>query len=217
MKESSNDAVKVIRNKLKNEHTLTERSSLEVRAMMELLEVCLKTTYFQVDDKFFQHKDGMFMGNALSPVVSNNYMEHFEELALKKADHRPSLWLRYFSDTFVIWQYGPERLQEFFCHINVIRLTIQFTMETEANNKIPFLHVHVIRKQSSIITTVYRKPTHNGRYLNFHSNHSPHVNRAIIRSLHNRATIICRGRQDLDHEVNNIKHDLQVNGVLQNS
>jgi hypothetical protein len=48
---------------------------------MELLEVCLKTTYFQVDDKFFQQKDGMAMGKALSPVVSNIYMEHFEELA----------------------------------------------------------------------------------------------------------------------------------------
>jgi hypothetical protein len=85
-------------------------------------------------------------------------------------------------------------------------------METEANNKIPCLDVHVIRKQSSIITTVYRKPTHTGRYPNFHSNHPPHVKRGIIRSLHNRATIICRERQDLAHEVNNLKHDLQLNG-----
>jgi hypothetical protein len=60
-------------------------------------------------------------------------------------------------------------------------------METEADNKIPFLDVHVIRKQSSIITTIYRKPTHTGRYLNFHSNHPPHVKRGIIRNLYNKA------------------------------
>jgi hypothetical protein len=121
---------------------------------MEILEVCLKTTYFQVDDKFFQQKDGMSMGKALSPVVTNIYMEHFEELALKAAAHRPSLWLRYVDDTFVILSHDPDRLQEFFCHINGIRTTIQFTMEKEANNKIPFQHEHLIRKESSIIIPV---------------------------------------------------------------
>jgi hypothetical protein len=47
------EPLKVIRNKLHNDDTLAERSVLEVEAAMELLEVCLKTTYFQVDDKFF--------------------------------------------------------------------------------------------------------------------------------------------------------------------
>jgi hypothetical protein len=36
-----------------------------------------------VDDKFFQQKDGMAMGSALSTVVSNIYMENFVELALE--------------------------------------------------------------------------------------------------------------------------------------
>jgi hypothetical protein len=82
------EALQVIRNKLHNDHTLMERSSLEVEAIMELLEVCLTTTYFQVD-KFFQQKDGMSMGKGLSPVVSNIYMENFVELTLKTAAYRP--------------------------------------------------------------------------------------------------------------------------------
>jgi hypothetical protein len=48
---------------------------------MESLEVCLKTTYFQVDDKFFQQKDGMAVGSSLSSIVCNIYMEYFEKLA----------------------------------------------------------------------------------------------------------------------------------------
>jgi hypothetical protein len=43
-------------------------------------------------------------------------------------------------------------------------------------------------------------------------NHPPHVKRGIIRSLYNRATIICQEWQDLAQEVNNLKHDLQLNG-----
>jgi hypothetical protein len=69
---------------------------------MEVLEVCLRTTYFQVDDKFFQQKDDMSMGSSLSPTVSNNFMEPFEKMALGSAQHKPSLWLRYVDDTFVV-------------------------------------------------------------------------------------------------------------------
>jgi hypothetical protein len=40
------DALQVIRNKLHNDDTQTERSVLQVEAIMDLLEVCLRTTYF---------------------------------------------------------------------------------------------------------------------------------------------------------------------------
>jgi hypothetical protein len=31
---------------------------------MEMLEVCLRTTYFQVDNKFFKQKEGMAVGSS---------------------------------------------------------------------------------------------------------------------------------------------------------
>jgi hypothetical protein len=46
---------------------------LQLEAIMELSEV---------DDKFFQLRDVMAMGNSLSPIISNIYMEHFVNLAL---------------------------------------------------------------------------------------------------------------------------------------
>jgi hypothetical protein len=46
------EALQVIRGRLENDNTLTEWSVLKVDAIMELLEVCLRTTYFQVDDGF---------------------------------------------------------------------------------------------------------------------------------------------------------------------
>jgi hypothetical protein len=49
----ANEALQVTRNKLHNNDTLGEWSVLQVKAIMELLEICLRTTYFQVDDKFF--------------------------------------------------------------------------------------------------------------------------------------------------------------------
>jgi hypothetical protein len=95
---------------------------------MELLEVCLRTTYFQADDKFFQQIDGM-LWEVVSPIVSNIYVEHFEKRALDGAQHKPSPWLRYVDDTFVIWPHGPERLQIFLSHLSSLRPSIQLTVE----------------------------------------------------------------------------------------
>jgi hypothetical protein len=48
------EAVQVIRNKLPNDDKLAERSLLQVDTVVELLEICLRTTQFQVGEKFFQ-------------------------------------------------------------------------------------------------------------------------------------------------------------------
>jgi hypothetical protein len=76
---SVDEALEIIKNKLKDGSYLNECSVLNVDSIMELLEVCLKTCYFQFRDKFFQQKNGMATGSSLSPVVSNMYMEFFEE------------------------------------------------------------------------------------------------------------------------------------------
>ena len=46
---------------------------------------------------------------------------------------------------------------------------MSFSMETEKENKLSFLDVEVIREQGNFTTTVYRKPTFSGVYINFES------------------------------------------------
>jgi hypothetical protein len=79
-----------MRNRLSTDPSLPERSPLQVEDVMELLAICLTTTYFQFEDKLYQQKEGMEMGNSLSPVVSDIFMEHFEEIALDTAYHKPA-------------------------------------------------------------------------------------------------------------------------------
>jgi hypothetical protein len=100
-----------------------------------------------VDNKFFQQKGGMAMGSSVSPIVSNIFMENFEQFALDSAQHKPLLWLRYVDDTFVSWPHGPEQLQNFLSDLNTLRPSIQFTMEIESDNAIPFLDVLVTGKR----------------------------------------------------------------------
>jgi hypothetical protein len=164
---------------------------------MKLLEVCPRTEYFQVNVKLFQQNDVMDTGSDLSPMVSNIFMEHFEKLALDSAQYKPSLWFRYVDDTFVVRPHGPEWLQDFLRDLNSLRPSIQFTMEIESNSEIAFLDILVLREATILATKIQRKPTHTGRYLNFNSNHRPHVKRGFIQSLYNRAFTICQEQQDL--------------------
>ncbi|KAJ4446434.1 hypothetical protein ANN_13130 [Periplaneta americana] len=149
------------------------------------------------------------------PLISNIYMEYFEELALSTASHKPILWLRYVDDTFIIWPHSPQLFDGFLIHLNSLRPSIQFTMELEKDNCLPFLDVLVTRDQDKLATTVYRKSTHTGRYLHFQSNHPTHVKRGIISTLLNRANYICNKESDLQNEVQSLTNTFVTNGYPQ--
>jgi hypothetical protein len=74
------------------------------------------------------------------------------------------------------------------------------------------LDVLVIRKETTLATKVYRKPTHTGRYLSFNSDHLLHVKRGLIQSVHKRASTICQESQDLFNAISSLRYDLQLNG-----
>ena len=58
-------------------------------------EFCLKTTYFQFQDRFFEKIQGATIGSSISPIVANLYMEEFEVKAINTAEHPPRVWKRY--------------------------------------------------------------------------------------------------------------------------
>ena len=105
-------ALTIIREKLQ------QRCELDVEQVIELLGLCLNTTYFVHNNKFYQQTHGAAMGSPVSPIVCNLYMENFEKIALSSAPSPPSMWLRYVDDMFVkIHEYDVDG---FTAHINSI-------------------------------------------------------------------------------------------------
>ncbi|XP_046401606.1 uncharacterized protein LOC124167667 [Ischnura elegans] len=111
-----------------------------------LFHHALTTTYFKYNDTFYEQTDGVAMGSPLSPVIANFFMESFEEEALSSATLKPRCFYRYVDDTFIIWPHGRESLQHFLSHMNSRHANIQFTMEIEKDNRIPFLDILIHRK-----------------------------------------------------------------------
>ena len=75
-------AIQVVRNRLESDQTLQERTKLSVDNLVELIELCLKTTYFSFGGKFYAQVHDGAMGSPVSPIVANLCMEAFEQQAL---------------------------------------------------------------------------------------------------------------------------------------
>ena len=78
-----------------------------------------------------------------------------------------------------------------FDKLNSIHNSIKFTKEIEINNQLSFLDVLIKRKDDKFITSVFRKPTFTGQYLNFLSYCSKRRKIGSTKTLFHRASKIC--------------------------
>ena len=84
-------------------------------------------------------------------------------------------------------------------------------MESETNNTLPFLDVLVKRSGPEFITSIYRKKTFTGQYVNFQSQCSRKRKVNLIKTLYHRALCIC-SPSTLEEEVNGLIKILMSNG-----
>ena len=84
-------ALNVIRDLLKKDEKLNDRTVLLVQNIIELLGFCLHNTYFSFQNKFYEQVEGVPMGSPVSTIVVNLYMESFETKALRSANNPPGM------------------------------------------------------------------------------------------------------------------------------
>ena len=75
-----------------------------------------------------------------------------------------------------------EEVDRFHEHLNGVNAHIQFTAEIEENKSLPFLDILLLRQEDgSIKTSVFRKPTHTDKYLDFNSHHPLAHKSSVVR------------------------------------
>ena len=152
----------------------TDPLPLPTEDIMDLLNLCLMSTYFQYNGKHYKQLHGTALGSPVSVVVAEIVMQNIEESALSTCRQTIPLWLRHVDDTF--------------------------TREDEENGKLPFLDCMVSRDDNSLRTTVYRKPTHTDRLLD-ESSYNPTSHKATtIRTLTRRVELVCNTTDSLSDD-----------------
>ena len=172
---------------------------LPTEDIMDLLNLCLTSTYFQYNGKHYKQLHGTAMGSPVSVVVAEIVMQNIEERALTTCRQTIPLWLRYVDDTFTAVH--KDEIDVFHDHLNEQNADIQFTREVEEDGKLPFLDCLVSRDENTLRTTVYRKPTHTDRLLD-ESSYNPTSHKATtIKTLTRRAAqLVCNTPDSLSDE-----------------
>ncbi|KAM7312611.1 uncharacterized protein ISCGN_009516 [Ixodes scapularis] len=203
-------AVATARNALEKDKNLSDRTNLSVDELCRLLELCLDSTYFSFRGEFFKQTSGTAMGASISVTTANLCMEAIEQKALQSLSTPPKIFLRYVDDCFCVL--AKSEVDKFLAHLNTIEPAIQFTVESEKDGTLPFLGVLVKRQKEQIKFSVYRKPTHTLRYLQFQSNHPANHKASVVRTLLTRAKTICSSEEDKRKEERTGIADLKKNG-----
>ena len=120
---------------------------LPTEDIMDLLNLCLTSTYFQYNGKHYKQLHRTAMGSPVSVVVAEIVMQNIEERALTTCRQTIPLWLRYVDDTFTAVH--KDEIDEFHDHLNEQNADIQFTREVEEDGKLPFLDCLVSRDENT--------------------------------------------------------------------
>ena len=84
-------SIQIVQQKLQQDLTLHNRTNMSIPYIIQLLEFCLKSTYFLFQGKYYEQVHGAAMGFPISPLIANLFMEEFEIKALNTAPHPPPM------------------------------------------------------------------------------------------------------------------------------
>ena len=115
-------AVQVSHERLENDPSLSQRTSLSVDDICSLLSLCLEATYLVFEGRVYQQVHGTATGSPVLVVVANLVMEDIERRALATFHAPPRFWRRYVDDTCTALP--RDLVDPFHEHLNSIDLHI---------------------------------------------------------------------------------------------
>ena len=92
-------------------------ATMDLLNILDLLNLCLISTYFQYNGKHYKQLHGTAMGSPVSVVVTEIVMQNIEEQALATYARTILLWLPYIDDAFTALQ--KDEIDDF--HENLYR------------------------------------------------------------------------------------------------
>lgn len=149
---------------------IQEHTNIPKDIFVDILTFCIKDTrYFKYEDKFYEQRKGMPMGSPASPIIADIIMEKLLDASIEKMTLKPRFFTKYVDDIFcVIKKSEVDNTLEI---LNKFNSQIQFTMECETDNKLPYLDAIVYRQDNQLKVDWYQKDTASGRLINFFSKH----------------------------------------------
>ena len=156
------------------------------------------------------------MGSPLSSILADIFINKiFEPLITRENEYSITFgsfilnfFTRYADDILACFN-SEEEANSFLNYLNQLHPCLKFKIELEVLDKLPFLDILIIKTDSSVVTTVYRKLTHSGLLTHFTSYVPFRYKRNAIWGLLDRAYKLCSTWECLARE-----HDILRNMLM---
>jgi len=153
------------------------------------------------------------MGAPSSSVLSEMCLQFLENTKIFNILTKPGIegYFRYVDDILLIYNSHLIDIREILFFFNSLSPSLKFTLELEANNKLDFLDLTLIKTDKNISFNIYRKPTTTDVIIPRDSCHPQEHKLAAIRYLLNRANTYDLNLTNKQAEIDTIKTILQNN------
>ena len=87
---------------LRNALLASSIPTLTTNGICDMAELVLKRNVFEFNNKYFIQTSGSAIGTKLAPGYASLFLSIFERIMLNQYPIKPSIWLRYVDDIFMI-------------------------------------------------------------------------------------------------------------------
>ena len=197
-------------NKIYDKNSNANHLPIKKKIFKKLLNLATKGI-FLYKNKLYQQIDGVCMGSPLGPTIANFVLDETEtRLLQQQLNSAPKVYFRYVDDIFAIFNNEADSM-EFLDRLNSQHKNLPFTMEKSINT-LPFLDMELKIHNNNLQSWIWRKPTHNGVFLNFKAICPLKWKSNLISCMLNRAKNICSDCHLFKNEVEKLRSMFCNNG-----
>ena len=178
--------INIILRKVYNDNLIT--TNLNKRTLKKLILDSCQKSIFSFNNDLYKQIDGLSMGMVMAPVMAGIVMADLEEKIIKPLINSNIIkfYSRYVDDTLVLIK--PENINYVHNLLNSYHKNLKFTVDTFEDNLIHFLDLLIL---DDLNIDLYRKDTFTGNYVDYNSFVPWNHRISWVRSLLDRARIIC--------------------------
>ena len=136
------DRIEACKYYLSKDKSISELSPDEICSLVKLT---LENNHFQFNEKNYIQKHGTAMGTSMAPTYASLFMGKLENDFIEQCSLKPTTWLRFLDDIFMIWDHSLAELEDFISRLNSYHPTIKFT-HTVSETNVSFLDVNIVKK-----------------------------------------------------------------------
>jgi len=181
-------------------------SGLNKAEFKSLLELATKESLFLFNNEYYSQIDGVAMGSPLGPTLANIFLVFHEEKWLESCptQFKPIYYKRYVDDIFCLFN-SENQVNKFHKYLCSRHKNMNFSKEIESECTLSFLDISITRNDECFITSLYKKPTFSGLYLNFKSYMPLSYKKGLVLCLLFRIYSICSNWNLIHEEIKQLK------------